>query len=185
MENYGLGAKIRSYRQERNLSIQTLVSQVGITPSMLSQIERELANPSINTLKLISQALGVPLFLFFTDGDMGENAVVRKDSRKYIRTQKDGISTEYELLTPNANGSIEFMLQRFAPHSDSGSSVQFHIGEEVAYVLTGKLLLTLDKSQYCLTAGDSVRIPPMVSHIWENHSDKEAILIFAITPPSF
>ena len=67
MENYGLGAKIRSYRQERNLSIQTLASQVGITPSMLSQIERELANPSINTLKLISQALGVPLFLFFTE----------------------------------------------------------------------------------------------------------------------
>lgn len=185
MEELKLGARIREYRKERNLSMQVLADQVGITSSMLSQIERDLANPSINTLKLISNALGVPLFQFFTGSGFEDDVIVRREYRKKFQTHREKSTYEYELLVPNTSGSIEFMLQRFKPHSDSGSAVQFHAGEEVSYVLNGKLMLTLDQVQYTLEAGDSVRILPMTPHIWENQSDEDAILIFAITPPSF
>lgn len=63
------------------MTMRDLSSVTGITPSMLRQIERNLANPSINTLKLISGALHIPLFLLFTCSNTEENVVVRKDQR--------------------------------------------------------------------------------------------------------
>ena len=185
MEHLELGAKIRGYRKEKGMSIQTLAKEVHITPSMLSQIERDLANPSINTLKLISTALNVPLFQFFTSSENAEGTIVRKNGRKKIRTANSHVTYEYELLTPDTSGDIEFMLQKFKANSDSGDAVQRHDGEEVAYVLNGQLTLTLGQSVFTLDAGDSVRIPAMTPHLWANQTDEDAALIFAVTPPFF
>lgn len=185
MENLELGNKIRYFRKEKGLSIKALADQVNITPSMLSQIERDQANPSINTLKLLSNALDVPLFQFFTSTSNQEDVVVRKNARKKILTSNQNVSYEYELLTPNTNGSIEFVLQRFKANSNSGEAVQCHDGEEVAYVLRGQLHLNLDQMELILNQGDSVRIPSMSPHLWTNHTQEDAVLIFAITPPCF
>ena len=185
MEALELGAKIRGYRKEKGLSIQALAEQVHITPSMLSQIERDLANPSINTLKLLSNALNVPLFQFFTSSGSKEESIVRKNERKKIRTSSKNISYEYELLKPDTNGDIEFVIQKFKANSDSGGAVQSHDGEEVSYVLKGRLTLWLDQSEFTLEAGDSVRIPAMTPHLWVNQTDEDATLIYAITPPCF
>ena len=57
--NINIGQRIRHYRQLQGITLKTLADRVGITSSMLSQIERDLANPSINTLKLISSALNI------------------------------------------------------------------------------------------------------------------------------
>ena len=51
MADLEIGAKIRKYRTEKGFSMKTLAEKVNITPSMLSQIEHDQANPSINTLK--------------------------------------------------------------------------------------------------------------------------------------
>ena len=184
MEQLDLGNKIRFYRKEKGLSIKALADQVNITPSMLSQIERDQANPSINTLKLLSNALDVPLFQFFTCTNT-QDIVVRKNARKKILTSTDTASYEYELLTPNTNGDIEFVLQRFKANSNSGEAIQCHEGEEVAYVLRGQLHLNLDQMELVLNHGDSVRIPSGTPHLWTNETHQDAILIFAITPPCF
>lgn len=185
MVSLELGAKIRNYRKAQGLSMQELAKKIDITPSMLSQIERDLANPSINTLKLISSALNIPLFQFFTTSNPQEDLIVRKDSRKALRTPTATASYEYELLTPDTTGSIEFVLQKFKANSDSGDAVQTHGGEEVAYVVSGQLLLTLDQTEFMLYSGDSARIPAMTPHIWSNPTNDDAVLIFAVTPPCF
>ena len=184
MDTLELGAKIRAYRKEKRMSLQALAEQVHITPSMLSQIERDLANPSINTLKLISKALNIPLFqLFTTSGNM--DTIVRRGNRKKIHMPNAGASYEYELLTPDTNGAIEFILQKFKANSDSGDAIQSHEGEEVAYVLNGQLTLVMNDSEFTLHEGDSVRIPPMTPHYWSNPTNWDATMIFAVTPPSF
>ena len=183
--NVNIGQRIRHYRQLQGITLKALAEKVGITSSMLSQIERDLANPSINTLKLISSALNIPLFQFFTTSNPQEDLIVRKDSRKALRTPTATASYEYELLTPDTNGSIEFVLQKFKANSDSGDAVQTHGGEEVAYVVSGQLLLTLDQTEFMLYSGDSARIPAMTPHIWSNPTNDDAVLIFAVTPPCF
>lgn len=185
MESIELGAKIRGFRKDKGMSMQMLADMVNITPSMLSQIERDLANPSINTLKLISNALNVPLFQLFTSTPDKAETIVRKGERKKIVKKGNEDNYEMELLTPDTTGTIEFMIQKFKPGGNSGESVQAHDGEEVAYVKDGTLELKLDDKIYVLNRGDSVRIPAMVPHLWNNRSDKDASLIFAINPPCF
>ena len=60
-----------------------------------------------------------------------------------------------------------------------------HVGEEAAFVLEGEVKLYLNDEVHILSKGDSVRIPPHMKHKWKNTFDQNAVVIFAVTPPSF
>lgn len=183
MGELNIGNKLQEFRMKRGMGVRELSRCANVTPSMLSQIERGLVNPSINTLKQIAQALDVPLFMFFKEDETKE-IVVRRDQRKTIGhpEQRDTI---YALLTPDVTGSIEFCMMTIPPRGDSGSAAQSHSGEEVSYVVEGPVEIFVDTESYTLETGDSIRIQPMASHKWINHMDDPATVIFAVTPPSF
>lgn len=184
MDGLYIGKKIQEFRSQRGFTMRELSLRSGITPSMLSQIERELVNPSINTLKALAKGLDVPLFCFFKDDGDGSDLVVRHNQHKTIGLPNQDVV--YDLLTPNTIGPIEFCLMHIPSGSDSGGgAIQEHNGEEVAYILAGPVCLTLDTNTYILEVGDSVRIPAHTTHHWENQGDREALVIFAVTPPSF
>ena len=65
MDNYNLGLRIQSIRQKQNLTLKEVADKANITSSMLSQLERGKANPSVETLRKEASALEVPLFAFF------------------------------------------------------------------------------------------------------------------------
>lgn len=184
MSDVNISKNITEYRKKKELTIKELASLTGVTPSLLSQIEKGSANPSINTLKQISSALEIPLFNFFINDVDTEELVVRKDSRKKIIFPEDDSFT-YELLTPNSKGTIEFMLMKIPPKESSSKELFSHKGEEVAYVMKGSVSLQLMNSVIELNCGDSVKIPPHSEHKWENISDDDCEVIFAVTPPSF
>lgn len=184
MDDINIGGKISEYRKMKNLSIRDLAKLTGVTPSLLSQIERGLANPSLNTLKTIGQALEVPLFTFFATPVITKDLVVKSDKRKkMILPGRENIL--YELLSPDLNGSIEFALMELTPNTDTSDEFLEHDGEEVAFVLDGRVNLYMDGNDILLDNGDSVRIPRGAHHKWENPYDTDARVIFAITPPSF
>ena len=118
MSEVNISKNISEYRKRKNLTIKELANLIGSTPSLLSQIEKGTANPSINTLKQISNALDIPLFKFFVNDDLTEDLVVRKGNRKKIIFSEDDSFT-YELLTPNSQGDIEFMLMKIPPGESS------------------------------------------------------------------
>jgi len=183
MEELNIGKRVQELRMKRNLSIRGLSQRCGMTPSMLSQIERGIVNPSINTLKQISQALDMPMFLFFKE-DENRDIIVRRDMQKTLGRPEDR-DVVYRLLTPDVTGSIEFCLMVIPPRSGSESQVQSHSGEEVAYVVQGPVEIVVSEVSYTLETEDSIRIPPMSSHKWINHMDGPVKVVFAITPPSF
>jgi len=184
MESLNLGKKLQDCRRLKGLSIRELSEKSGITASMLSQIEHEQVNPSINTLRTLAASLSTPLYCFFKEDDSGD-AVVHADKRKTISTKVKG-DVVYELLTPDVKGNIEFCLMEIPPHSDTDSECRSHAGEEVAFVLSGQLvLLEMEEQLLELHSGDSVRIPPLNRHRWRNRSDDAVIVIFAVSPPSF
>lgn len=152
---------------------------------MISQIEHNQVNPSINSLKLISKALRIPLYYFFQDDVASQDLIVRNDERKTIGLP-DQQDITYELLTPDVRGAIEFCLMSIPAGSDSGKTAQSHNGEEVAYVVEGSVQIILGTDdRHELSKGDSIRIPTMMPHRWENKFKNMAKVIFAITPPSF
>ena len=184
MSDVNISKNISEYRKRKNLTIKELANLIGSTPSLLSQIEKGSANPSINTLKQISTALEIPLFKFFVNDDVTEELVVRKDNRKKIIFAEDDSFT-YELLTPNSQGDIEFMLMKIPAGESSSKELFSHKGEEVAYVTKGSVKLCLTSGVIELNCGDSVKILPFSKHKWKNETNKECEVIFAVTPPSF
>ena len=72
-----LGHRLRTRRQELGLSLRELAERVGLTASFLSQIERDLASPSIESLRKISDALEVPIFHFLIEPEV-RSPVVRR-----------------------------------------------------------------------------------------------------------
>lgn len=184
MNEIDISKNITEYRKRKGITIKELANLIGSTPSLISQIEKGTANPSINTLKQISNALDVPLFNFFINDDVNETLVVRKNNRKKIMFAEDD-SFSYELLTPNSKGNLEFMLMKIPPGESSSKELFSHKGEEVAYVTKGSVNLCLTNSVIELDCGDSIKILPHLKHKWENNTDEECEVIFAVTPPSF
>lgn len=184
MEDINIGKKIMAFRKNKNMTIKELAELADVTPSLLSQIERGIANPSINTLKVIARVLEVPVFTFFVSTASVDDLVVRADDRKKILFPESK-NFSYELLSPDLNGAIEMAMMTLTPDSHSSEELMGHEGEEAAYVMKGKVNLSLDNQELVLKEGDSVKIPPHMVHKWENPYEEESKIVFAITPPSF
>lgn len=184
MDELNLGKKIQAIRSSRGHSIRKMAGMAGITPSMLSQIESGQVNPSINTLRSIAQVLDAPLYTFFRE-EPAETPIVHPQERRTIGSKSEP-DVQYELLTPDTRGEIEFCMMVIPPHTNSYSDTQSHAGEEVAFMHSGdQVELEIEGRFYALSPGDSVRIPAKSRHAWHNRSDTPVQVIFAITPPSF
>src|SRR3954451_2377519 len=93
-----LGNNIRTFRQAGGLTLEQFASAVGVSRSLLSQVERGKASPSIATLRNVARVLGVPIAALFaggteTDGDTDRFArriVVRQDERRHLQNTTDG-----------------------------------------------------------------------------------------------
>lgn len=182
-ENHELGERITKIRASQKLTLRQLANKVNVSSSLLSQIEKGRINPSLSTIRAIAAALNTPLFSFFLGELTTDDLVVRAGTGRKILFPD--VSLEYSLLTPDLNGSIEMALMKLPPHSQSSQDLFAHSGEEVAWVSAGELLLYLGDQTVQLFSGDSVKIPPGTQHKWENQTDTEAVLIFAVTPPTF
>jgi transcriptional regulator with XRE-family HTH domain len=181
MENIDIGKKVEKYRKAKGFSSRELAKIAEITPSMLSQIERGLANPSIQTLKVLAKALNVPTFSFLLEETNTEDLVVRSNKRKKMVVE----NLSYELLSPDYTGTLATAIMNVPPNTSSSETLLEHKGEEVAFVLEGKIKVFLDDEEYILETGDSVKIPAYMKHKWENTYNKNAMILFSVTPPAF
>ena len=187
-----VGRKIRARRQQAGLTLQRLASAVGVSPSLISQVERGRASPSITTLRRIAAALEVPIAALFL-GDqapspgetdrMGKRLVVRRPERKRLHVPRSKIG--YELLTPDLNRKVEFLWIQYEPGSVTHPAPMAHPGEENAVCLEGSVVVTIDGQDFVLNKGDSISFDSGRPHRVENRTNKRAVLVSAITPPSF
>ena len=187
MKDIGIGEKVRKYKKERGMSSRTLAELADISSSMVTQIEKSQANPSITTLKSIAQALDVPLYRFFLNDDLNGDSlevspVVKKSDRKVMSILEDeGI--RYELLVPG--DKIEFCMLYLSPSRATSDKLFDHSGEEVACVISGEATILFDDVIYTLEEGDSIRIPAHTKHRWMNPIESMTVIVFAISPPVF
>lgn len=184
MDDTDIGSVLQSYRKAKGVSLRQLAAETGVTASLLSQIERNLTNPSISTLKVIAKALGVPMYKFFLGEMPGENPVVRRGARITLgRPETNDVI--YELLTPRVNDKIECCMMHVPPKNDSCTVESRHDGDEVAYVVKGNITVFINDVAYNLQAGDSVMITSGNIHRWKNDDDEAAAVLFAVAPASF
>lgn len=184
MTDIDIGSKLQEYRKQRGMSLRELSAESGVTPSMISQIENNGVNPSINTLRSLADALDFPLYMLFQERTSAEDdLIVRKGH--YQKLGMEGIDVQYNLLTQDVRGMIEFVMMDIPAGKQSAAREGAHRGEETAYVVCGDVTIWLDGRPYELHEGDAVKIPPQTPHRWVNKSDDPVKVVFAVTPPTF
>lgn len=191
-----LGEGIRRRRREQGMVLAELASTCNISPSFLSQIERNQASPSISTLHDIADALGVPLAHFFAGSGQPEESdknllqrsangvkVVRADQRKILIYPGSGIKNE--LLSPDLNRAIQMMWVVIPPGAETGPEPLVHEGEECGLILQGRVKIWAGDEEYVLGPGDAIYQNSSIPHHSKNIGDEDVIVVVAITPPSF
>jgi transcriptional regulator with XRE-family HTH domain len=160
-----LGELVRELRTRQGLSLRTLASRAGFSPSFVSQIERGQASPSIASLERLAHALGVTLGDFFRPP---ATAIVTRTGERAELTSAWS-HAQIEALGPTGPGHVFApMMITLAPGGQSGGRPYSHGGDEFAIVFEGEVRLTLGEETYQLTRGDAATFPAEIPHRWEN-----------------
>ena len=189
----GIGARVAAYRGGRAMKVAELARQAGVTPSLISQIERGQSRPSVSTLFAIAQALGTPVDAFFREtieatpatpvpaavpeprrapraappqpGERENRYVVRRGERAAIDIE-GGI--RWERLTPRTLPHMDVFQLVYGPDAESHPAPYTRPGTEIVLVTEGMLDITLGFDQYRLHPGDSIQIPAAIPHRYVN-----------------
>ena len=191
--NQSLGQKIRERRKDQQLTLVQVAEGSKISPSFLSQIERDQATPSVTTLYALAKTLEVSAASFFTESSTNAGAeansftqnsvtVVRAAQRKILISPDSNILNE--LLTPDLRGAIEMMLIVMPPKTDSGAESFVHVGEECGVILKGQLEIWVGEEKFILEPGDSIYYSSDIPHRSKNIGDTDVVMVVAKTSPS-
>jgi len=178
-----LGPRIRALRQARNVTLRELAARAGVTESFLSQVEREVTSPSIASVQRIAHALDLAIAELFTE-EAPRGRVVRRAERR--RIVYPGLHAVDEFLTAGMSGRLQAILSTIDPGGGTGDEPYAHDSdEEVVIVLSGRLELWIADEHYLLEEGDTIAYSSRLPHRNVNSSDRVAVVLFCVTPPSF
>lgn len=177
-----VGARLRGARLRRRLTLRGAAAKAGITPSALSQLERDHFNPTLGTLKALAGALDITIGSLFTPSAAPGRVVVTPAERKRLSPRR-GIT--YHLLTPDLSGQIEFILSVYDRGASTGPEPFAYPAEQCGIVLAGAAEIHLGDAVHRLHAGDSIRFDCAIPHRIVNAGRGELRCIWAIIPPSF
>lgn len=179
-----LGADLRALRKSRGMTLTDLAEALGRSVGWLSQVERDKSEPSISDLRTIAKALGVPMSLLFAhksapEGEQGR--IVRAGNRRPMGAGHEGLIEE--LLSPDLTDDFEVVHSTFKPQSHMETPAS-RPTQEVGYVVSGKLDLTIGGRPFTVRSGDSFRIKHE-TFVWANPYDDPAVVIWVIAPPVY
>jgi transcriptional regulator with XRE-family HTH domain len=180
-----LGRRLREARAGR-FTVKQLADAAGVSAGIISEVERGRGNPSFRTLYRISRALELrigDLFDDYPEGTTATASVVRAHQRKRLQLGEQGLV--YQLLTPDLQGRLEMLLTRVSPGFSNEPDPFRHPGEECVLLLEGTLEVTVGGERYRLHQGDAITYDSGQTHWWQNPTDTEALIVGAVTPPSF
>jgi transcriptional regulator with XRE-family HTH domain len=169
-----LGARVRIHRENAATSVRELARRIGVSPSLISQIEHGRVTPSVETLYGIANELGLSVDSFFNDDERpapsvvtlggARSTLVPASSGKVVQPRQGRKKIQlaggvtWERLTAGPDEQVEFLLVTYQPGSESCSkdSLLRHGGKEYATVLTGRFGVTIGFEDYQLGPGDSI-----------------------------
>jgi transcriptional regulator with XRE-family HTH domain len=175
-----LGRRLNELRVARGLSLRALAKLAGVSPTLLSQIEREVTEPSLTTLRALSGVFGESMAALFLDPQAPAVWLSRPGERTQIIGPKGGVS--YERITPG-NGPMEVLRAVFAPGQYSVMSTVSHPSVECMYVVRGAMVVEVAGVAHHALAGEAITFEATHPHRYINRGDVDAEIILSVTPP--
>lgn len=165
LRQYEIGEKLRALRLRKKMGLVELGDHTGLSPGLLSRIERSLVWPPLPTLLRIAMVFGVGLDHFFTD-ERKVIGVVRKDERQVLeQAMGEVISFRFQSLDYTANERKTSAWLAEFEHVDAESAEPHeHPGSEFLFILGGKLRIVIGRQDIELSKGDSIYFESSVPH---------------------
>ncbi|PTX57685.1 XRE family transcriptional regulator [Litoreibacter ponti] len=179
-----LGADLRALRKARGLTLAALADALNRSVGWISQVERNISEPSITDLRHFARALDVSVSSLFRQeaAEASEQGfIVRAGARRPIGSRAAGLVEE--LLSPDLTDDFEVVHSTFEPGA-SLDEPNARPTQEVGYVTSGKLDIEIGGVWHRLTRGDSFRIRGE-AYRWRNPYPDPAVVIWVIAPPVY
>jgi transcriptional regulator with XRE-family HTH domain len=181
-----LGQRLRAERERQSIGLRTLAKRVGVSASLISQVERGKVMPSVGTLYSIVRELSLSMDDLFLEehgagpGPSGrEGPVQRHDTRKTLYLAS---GVRWERLTPAPVPDLDFQYAIYEVGAEScpADSLMRHDGKEYGYVVRGRLGVTIGYDSYELGVGDSISFASTTPHRLWNLGDEPAEAIWLV-----
>ena len=175
-----MGARVRSLRRERGLTIEQVAAATGLTKGFISQLERDRTSPSLSSIARICDALGVRLSHIFEREPAP--AIVRRDERPQVDTY---FPTNNTLLSSRDERRMQAIESEVAPGAGAGDELYSLPGEvEFVYVLEGTLEIRVGEETMTLHEGDALTYELSKPHTWRNPSSSERLRVLWVAVPN-
>lgn len=189
-----VGSELRRAREERKLSLRNVAGAVGVSASLLSQVETGKTQPSVSTLYALVNYLGISLDGLMgtavggastpaptASGGSGSGAGERRSDRVVQRREDNPIiemenGVTWERLAVGDTSIADPLIVTYQPGGSSSveGKMMRHAGLEYGVLLDGRLTLRIDFESYDLEPGDSFCFDSNRPHLYLNQSGQTA-----------
>jgi len=186
LSEYGIGAKIRALRLKKKMGLVELGQHTGLSPALLSKIERGRLFPTLPTLLRVALVFSVGLEYFFSGSrDEPLFAVVRKRDRVRLpdRPGARDVAYRFESLDyPAGERRFNTYYAEFLPVAPEKLQPHDHPGVEFIYALQGTLAVHISGREHLLGTGDSMYFDSTLPHAYRRSAGRTCTAIVVTSP---
>ena len=186
LSDYRIGERLRTLRLKKKMGLVELGKHTGLSPALLSKIERGRLFPTLPTLLRIALVFSVGLEFFISGArDKPLVAIVRKAERVQLpdRPGAGTVMYQFESLDFAATERrFNSYYATFLPVSEDQLRPHAHPGVEFILVVQGSLGLRVGADDYVLAAGDSVYFESSVPHAYHRVGGRTCSAVVVTAP---
>lgn len=183
-----IGARLRAARQARGMSLRKVAQELGVSASLISQVETGKSQPSVATLYALANLLAVSVDdLLGLQPTNGSSAVQQSSLLELQRAGDNPViemenGVRWERLALGPDGPADPLLVTYQPGGSSSleGRLMRHVGVEYAYILAGEITLQLEFDTHRLGAGDSVYFDSSRPHMFSNRGTAPAVGVWFV-----
>ena len=182
LSKYGIGAKLRRLRLRKSMGLLDLSKHTGLSPALLSKLERDVMHPTLPTLLRIAMVFSVSLDYFFVAEPKPVLEIVRKSDRMRFPDSPDAKMVAYyfeSLDFPVPRPALNAYLAEFEPVEEKATRPHEHSGVEFLYVMSGRLRIDIRGEQHELAEGDAIYFEATVPHSYGRLGAKKTTALVA------
>ena len=185
LKQYGIGGKLRRLRLRKSMGLVELGKHTGLSPALLSKVERDVLHPTLPTLLRIAMVFSVGLEYFFNPEPKPVLEIVRRKERLRFPEAAGAVNPAYwfeSLDFPVPNRALDSYYAEF--EATESEERHLHPGVELIYVIRGRLELAVGGARHELSEGDAIYFDATAPHGYRRIGAKRtaALVVTAAGP---
>lgn len=174
-----IGNKIKNLRLEKGLTQEELGERTDLSKGYISQLERDLSSPSMDTFFSLLEVLGCTPKDFFNEEEQNQKVVYKEDDQTYFADEHKGYQIQWLVPESNEKEMEPVMIEL----QEKGEFKKFEpsLSETFAYVLKGAIIVRLGKKNYFAKKGEAIYFHSSEAHQIINDSERPSKILLVAT----